>query len=195
MRHSYRTAAACLAAVAAVAATSGAAAAATAETAATPDASGTATHLVPGGHTVLTRGARTAGRPAAGVRPDGAGSWSSQSTEPVLYNYGLIYTGPVINPPTGIPAGAVITDVCWTWNYAYPHPAPGIWVYIYNNTQGFYDTSGNELGCTTLDNGESANQQFEFGFASPTSISGYYPAILPPAQPSGPATVTVDYTY
>lgn len=191
MRYASRIATACLATAAlALAVPAGAATASTA--APTRAVSGT-THLVPNGHTVLPHVTRPA--PAARTLPAASGSWSSQSSEPVLYNYGLISYGPVINPPTGIPSTAVISNVCWTWNYVYPHPAPGIWVYVYNNVQGFYNTSGNELGCTTLDNGEAASQQFEFGFASPTSTPGYYPAILPPAQPSGPATVTVYYTY
>ena len=146
-------------------------------------------HAVIGGHSAAVTHSYS-----MTMSPATSGGWSSVSTEPVLYNYGLIGWAPVINPPS-LPAGTVITDVCWTWNYTYPHPAAGLWVYVANNTQTFYDTSGNELGCTTLDNGESASQQFEFGFASPTSISGYYPAITPPATPSGGATITVSYTY
>ena len=130
--------------------------------------------------------------------PAGAGSWSSQASEPVLYNYGLLYWGPVINPPSGIPSTAVITNICWTWNYTYPHPASGIWMYLtnsYNPGYAIVNTSGNELGCSTLDNGQPASQQFEFGFGSPGGSSGYYPPILPPASPSGPSTISVSYTY
>jgi hypothetical protein len=126
-----------------------------------------------------------------------SGSWSSQASEPVLYNYGLISWGSVIDPPSNIPSAAVITDICWTWNYTYPHPSAGIWMYLTGSANPDYailSTSGNELGCSTLDNGQPADQEFEFGFASPTSTSGYYPPILPPAAPGGPSTISVSYS-
>src|SRR5216683_4032394 len=125
-----------------------------------------------------------------------SGGWSSQASEPVLYNYGLIYYGSVINPPSNIPPGAVITNICWTWNYTYPHPSSGIYMFLYDSAgYYFYNTSGNELGCSTADNGQPANQKFQFGFGSPGGSGGYYPPILPPAMPSGPSTINVSYSY
>lgn len=131
---------------------------------------------------------------ASRVAPQASGSWEGSGTEPTLYTYGLWEGGSVIDPPANLPASAVITNVCFTFNYTYPHPGSGIWILVDNQVGYWENTTGNEVGCSTADNGQSASQEFQGYFGSPGGSNGYYPPINPPATPSGLYTVTVYYS-
>jgi hypothetical protein len=129
-----------------------------------------------------------------GAAPQDSGSWEGSGTEPILYNYGLWEGGSVLDPPPNLPASAVITDVCFTFNYTYPHPSSGIWILVDDQVGYWENTTGNEIGCSTADNGQTADQDFQGYFGSPGGGNGIYPAINPPATPGGLYTITVSWS-
>lgn len=118
-----------------------------------------------------------------------SGSWTNAANEPVLYQTNYWYTGAVIPPLSGVPAGAVIYATSIRWGYTSKPSGIETKVCI-GSTCGF--TSTRLVVSDTYWNGESANQNVQFSFWAPEATTHTF---NPPIYPSIQSQVTITYSF